>query len=78
MTERSYTLKEIDRMREAVENYLGYSEQMPWTREARIVLVEERLRTCLGAGVSVDELETAAKEASDAWLARRDIERVKP
>ena len=66
MTERSYTVKEIDRMRISVDMitrgppcYLspGTLGRFEWEK-----LLEERLRTYMLAGVSQEDLEFQASE----------------
>ena len=57
MIERSYTVKEIDRMREAVGNIIVWKHGRSYGEYAEICL-----RTYMMAGISPEELELEEKE----------------
>ena len=62
MTERSYTLKEIDRMREAI-SYVHCIRGVDADHlDAVNRSIEDHLRTYMLAGISPEDLELKAKE----------------
>lgn len=75
MSERAYTLKEVDRMRKAVfasktswevHSNPEYQQRYEQRRDRE---VEDKLRTYLSAGVDPQELEDEAKAVKD-WDGR--------
>ena len=64
MIERAYTVREIDRMRIAITEFLWRRQSMRYSWSAPDpVRVEEQLRTYLIAGVAPEALEEAADGA---------------
>lgn len=61
MSERSYTVSEIIRMRKAVSMLLTFYASGPASDE-QSARIEDELRTYMTAGVHPDDLETAARE----------------
>ena len=61
VAQRPYTLAEIDQMRAAVAEFL-YDPYASYNLHERSVLIEERVRTYMMAGVSADELNAQATE----------------
>lgn len=53
MTARFYTLREIDRLRDAARSWYGLGSNLQVTE------LEERVRTLMIVGTSPDEIETA-------------------
>lgn len=77
MTERAYTVSEIDRMRAAVRINLTWKINDGWSLSSdqerlKVFRIEEELRTYMLAGVSIEDLEREAKAEYDrGWLAAR-------
>ena len=69
MTERAYTVREIDQMRDLVRHRLSPRRMVNGERYVLLgdgvdpAVVEDRLRTYMLAGVSAEELEAEMKEA---------------
>ena len=69
MTERAYTVREIDQMRDLVTHRLSPRRMVNGKRYVILgdgvdpAVVEDRLRTYMLAGVSAEELEAEMKEA---------------
>jgi hypothetical protein len=72
MTERSYTVKEIDRMRDAVRSIIAWKDG-----GGGAITVENSLRTHMVAGVSPEELELKARESyeNSPLRERKGVER---
>lgn len=68
MSERKYSVAEIDRMRDAIFDADSYE---PGGGGIRPELVETRLRTYMVNGTEPSELEQKAREAQDRWKARQ-------
>ena len=69
MTERAYTVREIDQMRDLVTHRLSPRRMVNGKRYVILgdgvdpAVVEDRLRTYMRAGVSAEDLEAEMKEA---------------
>ena len=66
---RSYTVKEIDELRIAVErewfkNYHGPIYGEPWPEKTKCI--EERLRTYMLAGITADDIFSENKQQEEA------------
>lgn len=85
MSERAYTLTEIDEMRRLVERlmegprYWHYSPSGCYSSSGggydparRTAAVEDRLRTYMMAGTSLDELVAAVRELNDRETAQME------
>ena len=59
-TPRSYTVAEIDRMREAIR--WSYPAGVVYYPDERNADIEDRLRTYMTAGISAEELEESRNE----------------
>lgn len=59
-TPRSYTLNEIDRMREAIRCL--YSDDAAFYPEERNADIDNRVRTCMAGGIAPEELEKQRDE----------------
>lgn len=77
--DRKYTVGEIDRMRALIR--WSYPCEVPFYETARAKDIEERLRTYMLNGTTVDELEemrrAASKREQEIQLARQQHEALK-
>lgn len=62
MSEKAYTVSEVDRMRKAITDY-GFPIGVSYYPVDRAKEVEERIRTYMVAGVDVADLEEALRDA---------------
>jgi hypothetical protein len=81
MTDRAYTVAEIDRMRTAVE---WMQSDGPYRPSERVHEIEERLRTYMLAGIDPQDLENQARkmvterQRLTEWLTERAMARTRP
>ena len=61
MTERSYSFDEITRMSKALDYLMRTDEEGYYWDFLPEATIEDRLRTCLFAGISVEDLEDRVK-----------------
>jgi hypothetical protein len=70
MTERKYSVSEIDKMRQAVDVLLTRNG-VPFRKADRVVEIEQRLRTYMMNGTDPKELE----EKAQAHIRREYVQR---
>jgi hypothetical protein len=70
MTERKYSVSEIDKMRTALHQREWLGSMGMWTLDELHGRIEEMLRTYLVAGTDPSELEESAIEAIRAYRER--------